>query len=195
MILVYGVGIGLVAGLLRAWLAGHPYELPGVRLGWLAAVAFVPQLLAFMLPVTRNLFPDYLAAAALVFSQALLLTFVWANRKHPGFWLLGIGLGLNLLVIVANGGLMPISPEILSEIAPKAPPEAMTVGQRFTASKDIILPVGHTRFWFLSDRFITPYLFPYRVAFSFGDILIGLGALRFLFGRGGSKILRLQEAT
>src|ERR687885_775327 len=48
-------------------------------------------------------------------SLALLpaLRFLWLNRRYRGLWVLAIGAGLNLLVMVANGGLMPIAPSAL----------------------------------------------------------------------------------
>ena len=60
-----------------------------------------------------------LAAAILVSSQVLLLVFAWFNRDQPGLWALDLGLALNLLVIVLNGGLMPISPETVARLAPE----------------------------------------------------------------------------
>jgi hypothetical protein len=93
-----------------------------LRLTWLAVLAFLPQWLAFYFSVTRRLIPDYLAVAALVGSQALFLVFAWFNRNQPGFWLLGLGLALNLLVITLNGGLMPISPETVAQLVPDALP-------------------------------------------------------------------------
>src|SRR2546421_3909229 len=38
------------------------------------------------------------------------LRFLWLNRRYRGLWVLAIGAGLNLLVMVGNGGVMPIAP-------------------------------------------------------------------------------------
>lgn len=111
MILLTAVASGLHAGLLRALVRGRRLTSLNLRLLWLVVIAFIPQLLAFNLPSTRARLPDQAASAALILSQVMLLVFVWANRRQPGFWALGVGLALNLLVIAANGGWMPISPD------------------------------------------------------------------------------------
>ena len=184
MILLLAIAAGLLAGLARAWHGGRRLMSPDLRLVWLVPVAFVPQCLAFYLPATRKLISDDLAAAILVSSQALLLVFAWFNRGQAGFWALGLGLALNLLVIVLNGGLMPISPETLSRLVPDAPPGAWQVGRRLGSGKDVVLPIVVTRLWCLGDRFLLPTWFPYRTAFSLGDVFIAGGAFWFLWMLG-----------
>ena len=181
MILLLAVVAGLLAGLARAWQGGRRLASPNLCLVWLVPLAFLPQWLAFYLPATCKLIPDYLAATVLVGSQALLLVFAWLNRSQPGFWALGLGLALNLLVIALNGGLMPISPETVARLVPDAPPDAWQIGQRLGSGKDVILPIAATRLWWLGDRFLLPAWFPYQVAFSLGDAFIAGGAFWLLW--------------
>jgi len=110
VILLVGVILGVVAGYLRAWLRNRPYVLPDIQHIELALLAFLPQALIFFIPQTGRFVSQQWAAFVLPLSLVILLLFVWSNRRNQGFWLLGIGLLLNLSVIVANGGLMPISP-------------------------------------------------------------------------------------
>jgi hypothetical protein len=184
VILLLAVVAGLLAGTVRARRGGRHLVVPNLRLLWLVPVAFFPQWLAFYLPATRKLMPDDLAAVALVSSQALLLIFAWFNRGQPGFWALGLGLVLNLLVITLNGGLMPISPDMVMRLAPEMPPNAWQTGQRLGTGKDIVLPIAATQLWWLSDRFLLPSWFSYRVAFSLGDVLIAAGAFWLLWTIG-----------
>jgi hypothetical protein len=193
VILVFAVIAGLVAGQVRAWIGNRPLNPPQLRLAWLVPVALIPQILAFYWPPTR-LVPDGLAAIALVSSQVALLCFVWSNRGQSLFWLLGIGLGTNLLVILANGGLMPISPETIRQLAPDLPPESWQIGSRLGSTKDIVLPAADTRLWWLSDRFRTPAWFPYPFAFSLGDMLIALGA-SWLLWKAGGPVQPCRDAT
>jgi hypothetical protein len=110
---------------------------------------------------------------------------VWINRRTPAFWILGLGLILNLTVILANGGLMPVSPETIIQLLPDLPAESWQIGERFGRSKDIVLLPGQMILPWLSDRFVTPAWYPQPAAFSIGDIVISLGAF-YLFWQAGA---------
>ena len=76
---------------------------------------------------------------------------------------------------------MPISPGIVHRIIPDLPSDFPLVGRRLGLSKDWIYADPDIRFPWLSDRFTLPDWSPYQVAFSFGDILIALGAIWLLW--------------
>jgi hypothetical protein len=194
VILLVAILAGLLAGQARAWSGGRSLSSPSLRLVWLVPLAFLPQWLCFYLPATRQLVADDLAAAALVGSQLFLLAFAWLNRRQAGFWALGLGLALNLLVITLNGGLMPISPETVAQLAPDAPPGTWQVGSRLGVGKDVVLPVAATCLSWLSDRFLLPAWLPRRVAFSLGDVFIAFGAFWLLWTLGGDRQQRTAAA-
>jgi hypothetical protein len=179
--LTLAVVAGLAAGLIRAWYLGGQLSPAALRRVWLVPLAFIPQLLVFFLPSTYRYFSDAMASAALISSQLVLLYFAWINRRHAGFVALGIGVALNLLVISLNGGLMPISPETLTALYPVLPEGWSEVGARLGSNKNILLPESATHLAFLADRFLLPVWFPNRVAFSLGDLFIGIGAFSFLW--------------
>jgi hypothetical protein len=187
LILLVAVVVGLLAGVARSQYYSRPFVVPELRLVWLAAVAFLPQWLAFFFAATRGLFTEQTASAALVTSQICLLGFGWANRRHAGFSLLIVGLLLNLAVIISNGGLMPISPETLQRLMPTRSTDSWVVGQRLGTSKDRILREADTNLAWLSDRFVLPDWLPYKVAYSVGDIFIAVGAYWFLWSAGGAR--------
>ena len=184
MILLLALLAGWLSGLAYARWQRRPYQVLTIKYLWLAFVAFIPQLLAFYLPATRSRIPDLLAAASLFTSLVLLLVFAWTNRNLAGMWLLMAGLVLNLAVILANGGFMPISPATAARLVPAAVVEAMHVGSRFGFGKDVLLLPEDTHLVWLSDRFLLPAWFFYHVAFSMGDIFIASGIFWLLLRQG-----------
>jgi hypothetical protein len=183
-LLLLAILVGAAAGLVRARPTGQRYQVEDLHALWLVPVAYLPQFLAFQLPATRDQVSPLLAAGALVSSQAMLLVFAWANRGSPGFPALALGLALNLAVIVANGGLMPISPETVARLIPEKSPGAWSVGSRLGTGKDMVLLTQETWLWWLSDIILLPAWFPVRAAYSIGDFLIAAGAAWFFWSAG-----------
>lgn len=174
MILLVGLLLGLVAGYVRAWLLKWPYRLPAIQRVELALLAFLPQAFVFFVPQTGRFVSQQWAALILPISLGILVIFVWYNRRVRGFGLLGLGLLLNLAVIVANGGLMPISPETLTTVHGEL--SAELYDSRAYGSKSIVLPADETRLEWLADRFTLPDWTPIRFAFSLGDVFLAAGA-------------------
>jgi hypothetical protein len=115
--------------------------------------------------------------ALLILSQIALVALLFLNRHVPGAKLLALGIFLNIAVMVANGGWMPVSPEIHHFVHPDRPVELQA---RQVNSKDVILPRAETNLWILSD--IIPVALPWRRnAVSIGDVLLILGAAQFIF--------------
>lgn len=193
MILLLAVVAGVAAGLLRAWIKNREYLVVELKAVWLVLLAVIPQIFAFQLSSTARLIPDALAQGILVSSQILLLIFVWVNRLQPGFWVLGLGLGLNMLVILLNNNWMPISPTAVQALVPDAPIDSWQLGNRLGITKDIVLPINETKFWYLSDRFLLPKWGPWRVAFSLGDVFIAMGAFWLLWTQASPRISENQK--
>ncbi|MEW5871298.1 MAG: DUF5317 domain-containing protein [Chloroflexota bacterium] len=195
MVLLWAVALGLAAGLARAWLTRQPFRQETPDHIWLLLAAASLQAIAFYIPATRTAMPKWLAALALVGSQAGLLVFVYLNRRQAGFPVLGAGLALNILVIVANCGWMPTSPQVLAELFPGYPSAALQPGMRVGWSKDVLLLPAETRLAWLSDCMLLPAWFPQRAAFSFGDVWIATGAFWALWARGGPQGWGIPKLT
>jgi hypothetical protein len=118
-----------------------------------------------------------LQLAALTLSQVALLGLVILNRHLPGAVLFAAGMILNITVMMANGGWMPITPELYAFIRPE---RAVALEARPPDSKGIILSKEDTNLWVLSD--IVPVVLPWRrTAVSIGDLLLVAGTGQFVF--------------
>ncbi len=187
LILLVAVVVGLIASLWRAKSSGNLFVIPSLYYSWLLLLGFLPQLAAFYLPLTSRMISDRLAATALLASQLLLLLFGWANRQQRAFYLLLLGLCCNFLVIVSNGGLMPMSPTTLSKLVSPERAATWQLGERLGRTKDRLLLEEETRFALLSDRMTLPRWMGYAVAYSVGDLIIALGAVLFLWDAAGGR--------
>jgi len=183
VILLIALAAGLAAGVALARWRGHSYQPPELRFSWLAFLAFLPQFILLYLPYFRIRVSDQVSAVCLLASLLIFLGFAWVNRSLPGMSILLIGLALNLTVMAANGGFMPISPQIAGQLVPDGALLDFQSGDRF-GIKDIYLPPLDTRFEWLADRFLTPAWFSYRAAFSLGDVFIAIGAFGLLAWTG-----------
>jgi hypothetical protein len=184
MVLLFAVALGIIGGLVRAKLHGETLQNDDLRLIGLVFIAFIPQFLAFSFHPTRVLIPDRIIPFILIGSQIPLLIFAWVNRRSAGFWLLGAGLLCNFLVILLNGGFMPLPPENARQLIAPGSGIILNAGDRAGFGKDMVLAREDTRLWFLGDVFMLPAWLNYPLAFSFGDILIALGAFCHLWNLG-----------
>lgn len=184
MVLIVAVAALVILG--HAQLTGQELRKVEFRLLGLVPAAAIPQLLAFYIPATRVWVPDLLAPVILVWSQLVLLGFVLLNLRRPGMPLLGLGLAMNFVVILTNGGMMPLSPQTASRLSSLD----WTAGARFGPGKSVVLPTQTTIFESLSDRIMLPDWFPYQAAYSLGDILLIAGALVLLWAltHGGKQL-------
>lgn len=166
MVLLAGIALGLLVGLGRAGENEVPYEAPKLRYVWLVLVAFILQYIEQV-----NRFP-------IIASQLLFIGFVLLNVSYTGMKILLVGAALNFIVMLANGGFMPISFETAARLT-QVNLLDYPAGTLFGA-KDILLPPEQTHFEWLADRFLPPAWLPYQFAFSLGDVFIAAGAFWLL---------------
>jgi hypothetical protein len=173
MILLAALVVSFVVGVLRGGALARLVLLP-FRWPAIPVLSFAAQAMLMWFPEPRSQGIS-LHAAILATSYLVLLLTVWVNRRIPGMLLLGLGLSLNLAVMVANGGYMPITPEAMQRIGHRNV-DGIAPGTRVVGSKDIALPRDQTHLWFLSDVLVFPPPFPIPSAFSLGDLCIAMGA-------------------
>jgi|DewCreStandDraft_1066081.scaffolds.fasta_scaffold00172_9 hypothetical protein len=148
----------------------------------LLGAALVPRVLFALPPLAPVLaqpapgLPVAWGSALYILSFLLAGLFIWYNRRTAGFELLGLGLFLNALVIVANGGHMPVDPGAMAAAG------ILHILERELAAglwSTFTLRTPQTPLWFLGDIILFPIPFREPVIISVGDIAIALGLLRY----------------
>lgn len=164
MFLLPSLLLGLVFAVV---LGGKPSRLAQVsfRFTWTVPVALAIQLVIFS-RLGEALEPRAIEQLH-VASYVVLLVFAAANLRVRALIPVLIGLTANAVAILANHGLMPVSPGA-----------ARTVGMSPGVHENVI--VGEGRLGFLGDVFALPSEFPLANVFSVGDILIGIGMMLFV---------------
>jgi hypothetical protein len=103
--------------------------------------------------------------------------FGWLNRQLPGIWLIAFGVALNLAVMGANQGAMPISPTTLARMSA----DQAEVGAALPLSKNTVLDDQTAALPWLGDRLVMPGPFGSAVAWSIGDLILIAGVSRLLW--------------
>ncbi|HEY4028149.1 MAG TPA: DUF5317 family protein [Candidatus Dormibacteraeota bacterium] len=105
MLLLAGALVGLAVGLLTG---GSVRNLLALRLRWpLVAIA---AFLVRELEIRSSLATSSLAPVVFVVSLVVLIAWTaWHRDRLPGIWLVVLGMTLNLVVVLANGGRMPVA--------------------------------------------------------------------------------------
>ena len=105
-----------------------------------------------------------------VIGALLLLAVVWFNRRIPGALLFGTGLTLNLIVILAFGGRMPVL--LPRDADPNSPVLALLRGGLDPLHVALTHPQG---LWFIGDIFAIPGIGGHSSLVSIGDLLMAAG--------------------
>ena len=118
----------------------------------------------------------------------LLLAVVWFNRRIPGAILFGSGLTLNLIVIVAFGGRMPVL--VPHDADPNSAVLALLRGGLDPLHVALEHPQG---LWFLGDILAIPSIGGHSSLVSIGDLVMAAG-VAWLIIRCSQPLRRLQPA-
>jgi hypothetical protein len=130
------------------------------------------QVALFSGPAGLRALLDPLSGWLYVGSFALLLVALAANRALPGMRAVLAGVGLNTLVIAANGGRMP-------SVLPETGAGAVGTGPFAAAATNTAAVTGHTLLASLADVLTLPTVLP-GYAISVGDLLLAGGVVYLL---------------
>jgi MFS family permease len=185
-VLIAGLLIGLVAGFAAG---GRLDNLIAIRLRWpLLIFGALALRLGTEAALARDIgIVDTLRAPLLAAAYGVLAAGLWANRARPGMSLALVGIGLNAIVILVNGGFMPVWEPSLT---------AAGFGRADVLSPiSFILPASLDAHFFwsagpLGD--VIPVPLPFlRNVLSIGDVILGAGLAFFLF----AGLVRHPEET
>jgi len=157
VLLVVPLVLALVIGVAGGGSIGN---LANLRFRWpwfVVAVLVIREAVLFR-PLNRIDGVQYLYAAALA---GLVAWTAWHIRRIPGVWVVTVGAASNLIVVLANGARMPVTPSLAGSLVNRGP-----VAQYTLMGPD-------TRLDWLGDWIGFPW--PVPGAYSPGDLLIALG--------------------
>jgi hypothetical protein len=165
MVLVFGVLLGILAGLV---LGGRLAALADLELRGLPlfGVAIAFQVLAYPSGIFPWAVPDGLATALWLGTYCVLIAIVVLNRHVTGFVIAGVGMASNVFAILANGGHMPALPRALR-----------AAGVPFDGVVNNSVAAAHPHLAWLVDRWAAPGWVPGANVYSIGDVLLMVGGI------------------
>jgi hypothetical protein len=148
-------------------LGGKPSRILNIdfRYGWTVFLALGLQIVLFS--GARDLIPEPLLEPLHLGTYVLLFWFAFANFKNLLLLPLFLGMALNAIAILSNGGRMPVNQEAWE-----------ATGLDGAAHSNVA--VGADRLAFLGDIFALPSELPLANVFSIGDILLGIGTVMLI---------------
>ena len=161
MVWVAALAIGLVGGVASGGKIGNLARLR-FRWPWLLVAALVLRAATILPPFARLDASRWAYVAALT---VVLAWTIWHVDRLPGIWLVAAGSAINLFVIAANLGRMPVAPELAGALVQRG-----QVGQYTLMGTD-------TQLNWLADWIALPGPLErvLREAYSPGDLIVALG--------------------
>lgn len=156
MLFLIAVALGIAFGLVTGGRIGNLARLK-FRWPWLILVALLVREAIVRTPLSRVDGAQYAYVVALA---AILAWTAWHIDRLRGIWLVTVGAAMNLVVILFNGGRMPVSPELAGPLLRHG-----SIGQ-YTA-------MGPNTHLNLFGDWIR--LYPSAEIYSPGDLLIAIG--------------------
>lgn len=162
MINVIAIFLGIAGGLATGGSLQGLQQVQRLRWIWVVLVAVAVRLVTVLTPLRSIEGVQYVYAAVFV----ILVAWIVLNiTRLSGLWIIAVGAALNLVVILANGGRMPVA----SSVAPVRPGIAV-----YTAMS------SSTNLNWLGDWIGLPVISPSSPlwgAYSPGDLVLGAGIL------------------
>ena len=175
MLYVYLIIISIIIGLLRNGKLSSLSQISLKRIELIVLAFLIQGGLVFFGTRKVKIVLDY-SSYALAFSYVVLLIAVWYNEKLKGMKIIALGIAFNFMVIVANGGRMPI---LLGSLY-KAGLDDFALILKEGSYVTHTLITEKTLFIFLADVIPLPSPFPDPSVISFGDFLMFCGVFSLI---------------
>jgi len=172
-----GIVIGLIVGFIRAgWRSGLT-ALSQIRIkgGLIFPILLVLQFCLFYLQ-DRVAWIEQISAYLFMVVYVAGLYVLWLNRSFKGFWWIFAGVAMNFIVMVVNGGRMPVSLEAASVLDPVY---VQMLKDGTVMYKHALLDES-TRLPFLGDIIPLTSPYPRSQAISIGDVVMNIGIFIYL---------------
>lgn len=168
-----GIIISFIVGFFRK---GNLRALSQLKLkwGWVFPLLLVVQLAVFMFQNDFK-FLGQVSGSIYILVYIIGLLFLFLNRNNPGFLLILIGVFLNFLVMVINGGRMPVSLDAASVLEPGY---VEALKQSLYAKHQML--TDSTKLGFLGDIIPLSKPYPRTQIISIGDVIMNIGIFIFI---------------
>jgi len=175
MLYVYIIIISIIIGLLRKGKLSSLSEISLKRIELIVLACLIQGGLIFLGSKKIKFVLDY-SSYMIIFSYIVLLLAVWYNRKLKGIKIIAMGIIFNFIVIVANGGQMPV---LLSSLYKAGLNDfALVLKEGIYVTHTLI--TEKTLFGFLADVIPLPSPFPDPSVVSAGDFLMFYGVFSLI---------------
>jgi len=170
MLYLYIIIISIIIGLFRNGKLSSLSQISLERIELILLACLIQAGLIFLGQKKVKFVLDY-SSYMIIFSYILLLLAVWYNLKLKGMKIIALGIIFNFIVIVANGGHMPVLLNSLYRVGLDDFAIALKEGIYVTHT----LITEKTLFAFLADIIPLPFPFPDPSVVSVGDFLMFYG--------------------
>lgn len=187
--IIEGLGTSLVVGKLRGGKLSYLKDAE-IHKWYFIVSAFLIEFIAVFLSsrgyqfISDNIFSVHLI------SYSLLFIGTYFNINMLSFKLVMIGIFLNFIVIMLNGGQMPVSQDAMIKAGLAGDLDALINGEIITHTiigKDTVLK-------FLGDVFILAKPYPRPKVFSLGDVFLAIGIFVYIQEIMVKKVFKDKKA-
>lgn len=169
-----GIVISLIVGFIRR---GSLRGLATLKFkwGWIFPLLLVLEIFVFIFESKLSFIGKY-SNAFFIVVYIVGLAFVWMNRKeHKGFSWIFVGVFLNFLVMIVNGGRMPVSAHAAKVLDPYY---IETLKTSLYGKHELLTSSTHLKF--LGDIIPLTKPYPKEQVISIGDVVMNIGMYFFI---------------